>query len=116
VAEAAAAALRKLGPQVEQQILEGIRAGDSLHKRALLPFISSGSGTREVVACLRDADADVRVLACEALGRTGAVAAVGALFPFVSPHHAYPRAGTGAQHYARCRSAESVHSARVPLQ
>jgi HEAT repeat protein len=84
VAEAAAAALRALGPQVEQQILAGIRAGDSLHKRALLPFVSSGSGTRDVVECLRDADADVRVLACEALGRTGAVAAVGALFPLLA--------------------------------
>ena len=84
VADAAATALRGLGPEVEEQILQGIRAGDSVHKRALLPFVSSAGGTKDVVASLRDADADVRVLACEALARTGAVAAVGALFPLLA--------------------------------
>jgi HEAT repeat protein len=84
VADAAASALRALGPQVEQQILQGIRVGDRTHKRALLPFVSSGVATADVVACLTDADADVRVLACDALGRTGAVAAVGALFPLLA--------------------------------
>jgi HEAT repeat protein len=83
IADVAATALRGLGPQVEQQILQSIRAGDSAHKRALLPFVSSNGATNEVVACLRDADADVRVLACEALARTGAVAAVGELFPLL---------------------------------
>ncbi|HEX4406528.1 MAG TPA: HEAT repeat domain-containing protein [Polyangia bacterium] len=80
VADAASAALRGLGPQVEEQILQGIRDGDSTHKRALLPFISSASATLDVVDCLNDPDADVRVLACEALARMGAVPAVGALF------------------------------------
>ncbi|HTA18790.1 MAG TPA: HEAT repeat domain-containing protein [Polyangia bacterium] len=84
VAEAATWALRALGPQVEEQILQGIRVGDSTHKRALLPFVSSGGAAREVVECLRDADPDVRVLACEALGRMGAVPSIGALFPLLA--------------------------------
>ena len=84
IAAAAAGALRRLGPQVESQILDGIRTGDSTHKRALLPFVSSIAASRDVVACLADADADVRILACEALGRTGAVAAVAALFPLLA--------------------------------
>jgi HEAT repeat protein len=84
VAEAAGAALRALGPRVEEQILQGIRAGDSSHKRALLPFVSSGAGVRDVVACLSDEDPEVRILACEALARAGAVAAVGSLFERLS--------------------------------
>ncbi len=84
VAAAAAAALRQLGPQVEADILAGIRAGDSGHKRALLPFVSSAGATADVLRCLRDDDADVRVLACEALGRIGVVTSVAAVFPLLA--------------------------------
>ncbi|MES1208281.1 MAG: HEAT repeat domain-containing protein, partial [Pseudomonadota bacterium] len=84
VAEAAGAALRQLGAQAEAEILRGLRAGGSTHKRGLLPFVSSGTGQQDVVACLTDEDADVRVLACEALGRMGGVEAVGALFPLLA--------------------------------
>ena len=84
VAEAASAALRVLGPRVEEQIVRDIRAGDGNHKRALLPFVSSRTATPDVVDCLRDEDPDVRILACEALGRIGAVSAVTSLFTLLS--------------------------------
>jgi HEAT repeat protein len=85
VAQAAAGALKSLGdPHGEGQVLEGIRRGSSSHKRALLPFVSSVGGTPDVIQCLTDEDADLRVLACEALGRMGGVTAVGALFPLLA--------------------------------
>jgi HEAT repeat protein len=84
VAEAAAIALRALGPEVEQHILHGILAGDSSHRRALLPFLSSGIGALEIAVCLRDADAEVRILTCEALARVGAVESVSQLFNVLS--------------------------------
>ncbi|MDB4980353.1 MAG: hypothetical protein JWM82_1105, partial [Myxococcales bacterium] len=84
VAEAAGVALARLGPQAETEILRGLRAGSSAHKRALLPFISSRNGAREVIDCLSEEDSDVRILACEALGRMGHVEAVGALFPLLA--------------------------------
>ena len=84
VGEAAAAALRRLGPQIEDQILKGIRAGDAAQRRALLPLVFSARGTPDVVAALGDSDADVRLLACEALARVGAVTAVSALFPLLA--------------------------------
>jgi HEAT repeat protein len=84
VAEAAGVALSKLGPQAEIQILQGIRSGDVLRRRALLPFVSGSTGWRDIVPCLTDEDSDVRVRACEALGRVGAVEAVSAIFPLLA--------------------------------
>jgi HEAT repeat protein len=84
VAEAAGVALTRVGAQAEGQILEGLRSGGSGHKRALLPFVSSRKGAADVVSCLGDDDPDVRVLACEALARIGAVESVAALFPLLA--------------------------------
>ncbi|HXI56812.1 MAG TPA: HEAT repeat domain-containing protein, partial [Polyangia bacterium] len=84
VAQAAANALRGFGALVEEQVLQGIRDGNSSHKRALLPILAGRLGVTEVVACLRDDDADVRVMACQALARMGTVDAVGALFPLLA--------------------------------
>jgi HEAT repeat protein len=84
VAEAAGVALARLGPQAEAEILSGLRAGGSAHKRALLPFLSSRTGARDVIECLHDENPDVRGLACEALARMGLVEAVGALFPLLA--------------------------------
>jgi HEAT repeat protein len=83
VAEAAGAALARMGAHAEGQILQGLRGGGNVHKRALLPFVTSRKAAPDLVACLGDEDPDVRVLACEALGRVGAVDAVGALFPLL---------------------------------
>ena len=84
VAEAATEALRRLGPEATTQVLQGLRAGDSAKRRALLPLVSRAAATPDVVACLDDTDPDVRALACDALGRLGAITAVRALFPLLS--------------------------------
>jgi HEAT repeat protein len=81
VAAAAAAALGGLAHQGNDHVLEDIRAGGARHRKALLPHVSGVGAAANVVACLRDEDPDVRVLACEALGRMGAVGEVAALFP-----------------------------------
>lgn len=88
VAAAAATALKRLGPEGEEQILEGIRAGDSQQRRALLPLISRTGAARAVVDCLTDADSEVRALACEALARVGIVDAVGELFALLGDPNA----------------------------
>ncbi|MFL5305578.1 MAG: HEAT repeat domain-containing protein [Polyangia bacterium] len=81
VATAAAAALGGLAHQAGDHVLAGIRTGSPSHRKALLPHISGGWAAADVVICLRDEDPDVRVLACEALARMGAVGQVAALFP-----------------------------------
>ena len=81
VAAAAAAALGGLAHQAGDHVLAGIRTGSPSHRKALLPHISGGWAAADVVTCLRDEDPDVRVLACEALARMGAVGQVAALFP-----------------------------------
>ena len=83
VADAAAGALRRLGPKAEDQVLRGIREGDASRRRALLPLVSSAIGARDVAACLADAEPDVRALACEAMARIGVTAMVGAIFPLL---------------------------------
>jgi len=88
VSEAAASALRALGPEVERQVLAGIRSGTSAHKRAILPFVTSRSASGDLVACLADDDPDVRALACDALARIGAVDAVRALFELLADRDA----------------------------
>ncbi|HLK90276.1 MAG TPA: HEAT repeat domain-containing protein [Polyangia bacterium] len=82
VAAAASAALRRLGPDAEAQILKEIRDGGT--RRVLLPLISQPAATALVVDCLRDADPDVRAQACETLGRMGATTATADLFPLLA--------------------------------
>ena len=84
VAAAAAEALRHLGPEATARVLEGLRAGDSAKRRALLPLVVRAAATPDVIACLQDADPDVRALACDALGRIGAMLAVPSLFPLLA--------------------------------
>jgi len=88
VAEAATAALRRLGPLAEERILAGIQAGDVVQRRALLPLISRATSGPAVVACLEDPDPDVRALACDALARMGVTAVVAALFPLLADTNA----------------------------
>ena len=82
VVEAASNALKRMGPEADAQILLEIRRGGV--RRALLPLVSHAMAEAEVVACLADPDADVRSLACEALGRMGATGAAAALFPLLA--------------------------------
>jgi HEAT repeat protein len=97
VADAAAAALRKLGPASEAQIRQTLRDGPSARRRAVLPIVNRATSAAEVALCLTDPDPDVRSLAADALARVGATAAVPSLFPLLSD--ANPRvvhAATGA--------------------
>ncbi|HVZ87464.1 MAG TPA: HEAT repeat domain-containing protein [Polyangia bacterium] len=90
VVDAATAALKRIGPEAESQILSEMREGGT--KRALLPLVSRKTAADLVIGCLTDADPDVQALACEALGRMGAVGAVSAIFPLIShvnPHVAF---------------------------
>ena len=84
VAEAATAALRRLGPLAEERVLAGIQTGDVAQRRALLPLVSRATSAAAVVACLGDTDADVRAQACDALARMGVTSVVGALFPLLA--------------------------------
>jgi len=88
VAEAATAALRRLGPLAEERILAGIQAGDVMQRRALLPLVSRATSAPAVVACLEDGDPDVRALACDALARMGVTSVVRSLFPLLSDTNA----------------------------
>jgi len=81
---AAAAALERLGRDSDLHIGEALRDGGSLRRRVLLPIIHRASVAAEVAACLTDADAVVRTLACEALARTAAAEWVPALFPLLA--------------------------------
>jgi HEAT repeat protein len=84
VADAAAGALRRLGPEADAEILRGIRDGAIGSRRALLPLVTRASGTREIAQCLTDPDPDVRAAACDALARMGVSAVVGGLFPLLA--------------------------------
>jgi HEAT repeat protein len=81
VVEAASGALKRIGPEADAQILSELRSGGT--KQALLPLVSSTTAAEEVAACLADPDPDVRALACEALGRVGAIVAVAKIFPLL---------------------------------
>ncbi len=83
VAAAASTALRRLGTRVETQILQGLRTGDAVQRRALLPLVARAAGAGAVAECLTDADPEVRTLACDALARLGVTSLVGALFPLL---------------------------------
>jgi len=88
VADAATAALRRLGPVAEERILAGIQTGDVVQRRALLPLVVRATSAPTVVECLNDADPEVRALACDALARMGVTSGVEALFPLLADPNA----------------------------
>jgi HEAT repeat protein len=84
VGSAAADALRRVGPRATPQLLHAIRESDSIRRLRLLPIIGYASGSiTDLLVCLDDPEADVRVRACEALARLGNPAAVSALFRLI---------------------------------
>jgi len=84
VGPSAADALRRLGPRATPHLLAHIHAGDSMRRLRLLPLVGySFARTAELLECLRDPEAEVRVRACEALARAGDPAAVSALFGLI---------------------------------
>ncbi|HVJ18003.1 MAG TPA: HEAT repeat domain-containing protein [Polyangiaceae bacterium] len=88
VSLAAAHALERLGPEVEDQLVMLLQ-GDSSRRAIVLPLVTRrmDAGDR-IVACLDDPDGNVRALAAEALGRTGHVAALKRLFELLGDPNA----------------------------
>jgi HEAT repeat protein len=97
-ASAAARALQKLGSAADEEVVRGLRDGDSSRRLVLLHSLSGAFATaNEVVGCLRDPDPRVRAAACELLARMGNPAAVPALFGVLEdPNPAVLHAAIGA--------------------
>lgn len=83
IASCAAEALKKLGGDADQSLLQALRTGDSARRKALLPAISRRSSAIGVVDCLQDSDPDVRAVACDTLARLSNVSIVGQIFPLL---------------------------------
>lgn len=84
VGPAASDALRRVGTRATPYILAHIAAGSSAERLRLLPIVGyTAERSEELIACLRDDEADVRVRACEALARSGDTSAVNALFGLI---------------------------------
>jgi HEAT repeat protein len=84
LSEAAAKALLEIGRASESALLAAFAQGDSRRRASLLPVVTSPRCADAVLQCLSDPSVDVRVLACEALARTGIIAAVPRLFELLS--------------------------------
>jgi HEAT repeat protein len=81
LARAAANALRMIGADATPRLVAALRGADSRRRARLLPLVSfAKAAIEDVAACLEDADAEVRALACEALARAGNTTVVTALF------------------------------------
>ncbi len=81
VAAEASKALRAIGTLAEGELVSSLRDGDSEHRLRLIPLVAAKrASVPALLECLRDADASVRSLACEALARIGDPVAVAQLF------------------------------------
>jgi HEAT repeat protein len=97
VAEAAAAALHRLGYQSDGEIGRALREGDSARRKVLLPTIVRSSVVADVASCLDDPDPDVRALACDTLARLGNPSIVSQLFRLLEdPNLRVSHAAVGA--------------------
>ncbi len=78
---AAAAALASLEQYPAPALLQALRESGSDRRLLLLPIVGRRStATADIIACLDDANPNVRALACDALGRVGDPKAVPVLF------------------------------------
>jgi HEAT repeat protein len=112
VAEAATQGLRGMSRDSDQQIRQALREGSSTRRQVLLRVVARASATNEVTECLKDPDATVRALACDALARVGAWAAVPALFPLLADDN--PRVVQAA--IGAIQSLGSDHTRRLALE
>jgi HEAT repeat protein len=84
LADAALRALASLGAGAESELRASIARGTSARRARLLPLLTARrAALPELVLCLGDEDAQVRALACEALGRIGDPSAVPGLFGLI---------------------------------
>lgn len=113
VGPAAADALRRLGARSTPHLLAHLHAGTSAERLRLLPLVGyTFSRTDELLECLKDAEADVRVRACEALARAGAPTAVAPLFALIGDRDA--RVSQAAA--AAIQSLGSIETKRLALE
>jgi HEAT repeat protein len=113
VGPAAADALRRLGSRATSHLLAAVRGGDSAQRLRLLPIIGYTAGIiDDLLLCLDDPDADVRVRACEALARLGNPAAVSSLFRLIGDRDG--RVSQGAA--AAIQSLGSLETKRLALE
>ena len=113
VGTAAAEALRRTGGRATPILLARIGAGSSAERLRLLPLVGYAfERIGDLVACLDDADPDVRVRACEALARAGDPSAVGALFKLIGDRDA--RVSQSAA--AAIQSLGSLETKRLALE
>ncbi len=81
LAQAAAGALRMIGPETTPRLVAALRGADSARRARLLPLVGFEQVVvDDIVACLEDHDPAVRALACEALARSGNTSVVTDLF------------------------------------
>ncbi len=88
VAEIAAASLLRLGRESDRLLAEALTSGTSERRRILLPVVGREAVAAGVALCLTDEDPLVRALACEALGRIGAVDHIDLLMPHLGDANA----------------------------
>jgi HEAT repeat protein len=98
VAESAAASLARLARLGNGQVFELLESLGSEHRAILIPWLAgSSSAVPALVACLTDADPRVRILACDALAKTGDPSCAEALFELLAePDISICQAATGA--------------------
>ena len=113
VGTAAADAVRRLGDRATPSLLAHIAAGDSQRRLKLLPLVGYAyQRITDILRCLQDPEADVRVRACEALARAGDPTAVGALFALIGDRDA--RVSQAAA--AAIQSLGSLETKRLALE
>jgi HEAT repeat protein len=98
VAQAAAASLARLARLGNLQIFELLTSLGSEHRALLIPQLAgSSSAVPALVECLADSDPRVRILACDALAKTGDPSCAEALFELLGDADiSIAQAATGA--------------------
>lgn len=98
VAEAAAQSLGRLARLGNEQVLEVLDVATSEQRVLLIPHLSgTASAAAAVTRCLSDPDPRVKILACDALAKTGDPSCAAALFDLLGdPDISVSQAATGA--------------------
>ncbi len=83
VSVSAAHALKRLGKNSENAILNAIREGSGRHRKVLLPLITKHGAAADVALCLKDTDPEIRAMACDTLARLGNPSVLKNIFPLL---------------------------------
>lgn len=98
VAEAAAASLAQLARLGNEQVFDAVDAGTSEQRSLLVPRLSGlSSAVPALIRCLDDPDPRVKIVACDALAKTGDASSAPPLFALLGDADlALSQAATGA--------------------